>query len=219
VIQGVRKEGEMGVETPFALRGGHLALDFANTVGWHAHEEPTEQAEYLTSYARFLAWARQTGALPDPALDQLAARAAASPTAAAAALREVIALREAVYHLFSAQAAGRPLPAADLAAFNAALAEAHAHLRVVPAAAGPTLGWDTAGDDSLTRPLWPVARAAAELLTSPECARARECAGGSCGWLFLDTSRNGSRRWCDSRDCGNRERVRRHYARQKRNGL
>jgi predicted RNA-binding Zn ribbon-like protein len=200
----------------FALRGGHLALDFANTVGWHAHEEPTEQAEYLTSYARFLAWARQTGALADDVLDRLAAFAAKSPSAAAAALGEVIALREAVYHLFSAQAAGRALPAADLAVLNAALAEAHAHLRVVPTATGPEFGWAADGNDDLTRPLWPVVRAAAALLTAPERARVRECAGGSCGWLFLDTSRNGSRRWCDSRDCGNRERVRRHYARQKR---
>jgi len=60
-----------------------------------------------------------------------------------------------------------------------------------------------------------VARSAAELLTSQKLGRVKVCAGEGCGWIFLDESRNGSRRWCDSRDCGNRERVRRHLARRR----
>jgi predicted RNA-binding Zn ribbon-like protein len=63
--------------------------------------------------------------------------------------------------------------------------------------------------------LWSVARSAAELLTSPKLGRVKVCAGEGCGWIFLDESRNSSRRWCDSRDCGNRERVRKHLARKR----
>ncbi len=200
-------------EGPFALRGGNLALDFANTVGWHAREV---RGEYLTSYPLLLAFARQTGAVLPAEAARFAAAAEAAPDLAARQLAGAIALREAIYHLFSAHAAARPLPAGDLATLNAALPTALAHLRLAATVAGPTLTWAEAGDTDLDRPLWPVVRAAADLLTAPELARVRECAGTGCGWLFLDTSRNGTRRWCDSRDCGNRERVRRHYARKKR---
>lgn len=197
----------------FALRGGNLALDFANTVGWRARED---YGEYLASYSHLVTFARQTGTLAPSEADSLAAAAAADPAGAARQWAEAIALREAVYHLFSAHAAALPLPADALATLNRALPVALAHLRLVATADGPELRWDAARNGDLDRPLWPIARAAAELLTAPAAARVRECAGTGCGWLFLDTSRNSSRRWCDSRDCGNRERVRRHYARRKR---
>jgi len=200
-------------EGEFTLRGGHLALDFANTVGWHAREE---QDEHLTDYACVLAWARQTGVLTSAQADRLVASVNAHPDAANAALAEIIAVREAVYHLFSALAAGQPLPDDALAVLNAALHGALGHLRLSAGTEGPIWLW-LDDEEAFDCPLWPVVRAAAELLTAPERARVRECAGTGCGWLFLDTSRNGSRRWCDTRDCGNRERVRRHYAaRQKR---
>ncbi|HEY8602107.1 MAG TPA: CGNR zinc finger domain-containing protein, partial [Thermomicrobiales bacterium] len=171
--------------------------------------------ERLTSYRRLLAWARQTGALAPVQADRLTVAAAAQPDDANMALAETIAVREAIYHLFSALAAGRPLPDDALSTLNGALTEALGHLRLSASATGPTWEW-VDGGERFTRPLWPVVRSAAELLTSADRVRVRECAGTGCGWLFLDTSRNGSRRWCDTRDCGNRERVRRHYARQKR---
>lgn len=62
--------------------------------------------------------------------------------------------------------------------------------------------------------LWPVARSAAELLTSPDAQRVRECALRSCSWLFVDRSRNRRRRWCDMKTCGNRAKARRHYRRK-----
>lgn len=199
-------------ESQFTLRGGHLALDFANTVGWHAREE---QNEYLTSYARVLDWARQTGVLTPEQADRLSAAANAHPAAANDALIATVAVREAIYHLFSALAAERPLPDDALATLNVTLANALVHLRLAVGATGPTWIWSDDDGATFDRPLWPVVRAASELLTSPDRERVRECAGVGCGWLFLDTSRNGSRRWCDTRDCGNRERVRQHYARQK----
>jgi len=68
--------------------------------------------------------------------------------------------------------------------------------------------------DSLTAPLRPVVRSAAELLTSDLVDRVRECHGDDCTWLFLDQSRNRSRRWCSMESCGNRAKVRRHYRRR-----
>lgn len=83
-------------------------------------------------------------------------------------------------------------------------------------AVGPGFAWtwpEEAAD--LARPLWPVARSAAELLTSPDLGRVHECLGDNCGWLFLDTSRNRRRTWCSMEGCGNRAKARRHYARRR----
>src|SRR5829696_5210301 len=98
---------------------------------------------------------------------------------------------------------------------------ASSRLRLMPAGGAYGWAWDRSGDESAARldsPLWPVAQSAAELLTSPKLGRVKLCAGKGCGWVFVDESRNGSRRWCDSRDCGNRERVRRHLARKRASG-
>ena len=103
---------------------------------------------------------------------------------------------------------------ADLAALNAALARAASRLRMV--ARPDRFEWAWAADsEALDRVLWPVVRSAADLLVSEEAAQVRRCAGDTCDWLLLDTSRNHTRRWCDMRDCGNRAKARRYYARRK----
>jgi len=142
---------------------------------------------------------------------RLGARDAA---AAASAVARARALREALYALFSARAAGRSASRADLARVNAALAAALGELKVEPRDGGYGWSWERPGDP-LTAPLRPIARSAAELLVSPELERVRECHGATCTWLFLDSSRNRSRRWCSMESCGNRAKARRHYRRRK----
>jgi predicted RNA-binding Zn ribbon-like protein len=194
------------------LVGGRLCLDFANTADWHASGHPEE---WLTSYADLVAWGRHVGVLSPHQVRLLEGEALGRPTEAAAVLRRAIALREAIYRLFTAVALGQGVDAADLAALNQALSDALARARVVPAGAGFAWDWDGPAG-ALDRVLWPVARSAAELLTSDERARVRQCAGDPCGWLFLDTSKNRSRRWCTMDSCGNRAKARRHYARTRR---
>ncbi|MBI4413448.1 MAG: CGNR zinc finger domain-containing protein, partial [candidate division NC10 bacterium] len=76
--------------------------------------------------------------------------------------------------------------------------------------------WRWTGDGQrLDRMLWAVTRSAADLLTSGELAAVRECEAETCAWLFMDRSRNRSRRWCDMKACGNRAKARRHYERKK----
>ncbi|HST87639.1 MAG TPA: ABATE domain-containing protein [Ktedonobacterales bacterium] len=195
------------------LRGGRLCLDFANTVDWHAGARHGQ--EYLTSYAELIAWGRHAGILAGDEAHTLMREAAHHAERAQAALDQAIALREVVYRVFSVLAHGRPTDAGDLAALNAVLVEAHAHLRLRAGTPHFSWAWEPDGP-ALDRILWPVARSAAELLTADELERVRECASDSCGWLFLDTSKNRSRRWCDMAGCGNRAKARRHYARGRR---
>lgn len=205
---------EAGAHGPiFDRSGGALCLDFANTLDDRPNPSPRET---LPSYEALLAFTRQSASLPDEHLARLSTVAAGSPAAVEAALARAIRLREVIYRIFVALADERPVAAPDLAALNGALGEALAHARVVPRALDPDrqFTWTWAGEPvSLDGPLWPIVRSAADLLTSPQLAALRVCASESCAWLFLDTSRNGSRRWCSMRTCGNRAKARRHHAR------
>ncbi len=195
----------------FELSGGRLCLDFVNTLDERPAEVPKER---LRSYADLVAWGEQAGALPAASARRLRAEARRRPDAAVAVLRRGRELRETLFALFSALAAGRAAPEAALDTLNRALPDALARLRL--RRQGRLYAWELEdGDDRLDRMLWPVARSAAELLVSPERERVRECASEICAWLFLDTTRNRSRRWCDMTVCGNRDKVRRFYARRR----
>jgi predicted RNA-binding Zn ribbon-like protein len=197
----------------FEFRGGLPCLDFVNTVGWRLTDRPSE---YLRSYEDLLSWGRQAGLLVPEETEALSRQAMLDPEGAQETLSRALALREAIHRAISAVIVGETQDESELSAFNRELSIALSRLRVMPA--GGTYGWDWSGADGgppLDSPLWPVVRSAAELLTSTKLGKVKVCAGKGCGWVFLDESRNGSRRWCDSRDCGNRERVRRHLTRKR----
>ena len=198
--------------SPFNLNAGQLCLDFANTV----RSRPlNERIEMIRSYEDLLSWARQATILTPGEAALLTEAARRHPRTATEALKQALALREAIYGVFSARAAGLPAPAADLRTVNRAIGRAMTHAGVVPSARG---GYEWSWPDSppgLDRVAWWVARAAAELMTSGNLTSVRECAGYDCGWLFLDGTKNGSRRWCDMATCGNRAKGRRHYERRR----
>ncbi|HSK82401.1 MAG TPA: ABATE domain-containing protein [Rubrobacter sp.] len=207
--------GSIRRERRFKLRGGVVCLDFINTVGSRLTDHPSE---YLRSYEDLLDWARQAGLLAPEETEDLSRQAALDPEGTQETLSRALALREAIHRVISRAIAGESQDESDMSALNRELSIALSHLRVMPADGTYAWGWDRSGDDGgarLDSPLWPVAQSAAELLTSPKLGRVKLCAGEGCGWVFLDESRNNSRRWCDSRDCGNRERVRRHLARKR----
>ncbi len=193
------------------LIGGRECLDFANTVGGNRH---IYQREYLNSYADLIAWSRLAGLVTDSEAQHLMAKATRRPAEAAQAFEQAILLREAIYRIFSAIAAEGLPEAADLAILNSALAEALTRLQITSTGDGFTWTWRKE-PKALDPMLWPLARSAGELLTSAELHQVSECAGDTCSWLFIDTSRNYSRRWCDMKDCGNRAKARRHYERSR----
>ena len=138
------------------------------------------------------------------------------PADATRVLEPALMLREALYDLFAAVARGVPPPPVAVDTLNVALADAAAQARFVPTVDSLTWAW-LDRKDSLDTMLWPVARSAVDLLTAAERRRLRECPGSpgkACGWLFVDTSKNRSRRWCVTGLCGNRARAHRHYHRR-----
>lgn len=211
----MEKAGKVRLEEQRAgtldLIGGELALDFTNTVSDHDIEAPKE---HLQSYIALLAWARHTGVLTNAAALRLQQKAAREPVEAHAVLERAISLRESLYRIFLAAAGGDKSAPGDLNVLNGCLARALPHARIVCAPEGLTWDWDRS-EDALDQILWPVARSAADLLTSDRIGRVRECNGDTCGWLFVDTSKNHSRRWCSMSDCGNRAKAHRFYKRKR----
>ncbi len=201
-----------GAATPegflFELTGGALCLDFVNTID----DRPTGPKELLNTYGDLVAWAGQAGVLEPGQATTLRTEAARRRDAAAAALEGARALREATHAVLKAAMAGAAVPADSLGMLEAAVPPSMARRRLVQTATG--FEWEWAYDDAaLDGLLAPVVESAATLLTSPDLSRVRECEAETCGWLFLDRSRNRSRRWCDMSVCGNRAKVRRHYQR------
>jgi predicted RNA-binding Zn ribbon-like protein len=192
----------------FDFCGGHVALDFTNTVG----SRGDEPEEHLNTYGDLVAWAEARGVISKADAARLRRAAGADPDAARAAMRRAIKLREALYHVFARRVAGKPPAADDLAIVNTFVAGTFSAARLT--ADGNRLVLDTGSAAAvLEQPLAPVVRAAVDLLTSEQAALVGSCADDTCGWVFLDTTRNRTRRWCDMKECGNRAKVRRFRSR------
>ena len=203
--------------------GGCVCLDFVNTVGGRISKGGRKGArdyadtvvrDKIPGYDDLMTWAQLAGVLAQPETRGLARRAAAQPKKAAAVLARATALREALYRIFKSVVESWPARAADVEALRRELKIARSHERLTPSPGAFVWNW-VDQQEALDRVLWPVAKSAAELLTSRDLARVRQCGGDECGWMFLDTSRNRSRQWCDMKDCGNRSKVRRFRERSR----
>jgi predicted RNA-binding Zn ribbon-like protein len=190
----------------FDLDAGTLCLDFVNTLDARLDSQPKE---FLTDYWHLAVFGLETQSLAATAVARLKTAAEVDPSAADAMLREAIDLREALYQIFLAVSENRT-PGAALDVLNAWVARTAPHGHIAPTDDGFTWEWDntaSAHSEPLDLPLWPVVRDASELLLHGDLTRVRTCAAHDCGWLFLDTSRNRSRRWCSMQSCGNRAKV------------
>lgn len=198
-------------KAPFEYTGGHISLDFVDTVNGRTRDV---NENLFTDYDRLLQWSEESGTLPRKVVERLRARAAEAPTSAQSVLRHAIQLREAMYDLFLAIAQRRAIPQESLSMLNRAIVHANSHSEISYSAKKFSRQW-VEPESHLDSMLWPVAQAAGELLTSSDVENIRECGSETCGWVFLDKTKNHRRRWCEMKTCGNREKARRYYQRQR----
>jgi predicted RNA-binding Zn ribbon-like protein len=193
------------------LVGGATCLDFVNTTGARASARPRER---LIAYADVLTWSVRAAVLAETDAKRLRRLAARDPRAAARALERLRALREGIYRVLRAVAEGVRVPPDALEHLETWRQADQRRRHLVATSDGGfalRLGDAALGDDGgLIAMAWPVVASAVELLLSDRLAQLKRC--GECDWLFLDESKNGSRTWC-KKDCGDRVRARRHYAR------
>jgi predicted RNA-binding Zn ribbon-like protein len=193
---------------------GRVCLDFANTADNHASDHPDEQ---LHTYADLVGWAQSIGLLSEEQSGELLSLAEQQPGKTALILEQAISFREVLYRIFAAISHEQTPLQADVMALNEMLARALIFLRFRMIGDGFTWEW-SGGEKELDCMLWPVALSAADLLTDETLERVGQCADDrGCGWLFLDMSKNRTRRYCGY-GCANRAKAQRHYARKKASG-
>jgi predicted RNA-binding Zn ribbon-like protein len=190
----------------------HWSLDFVNTSDWHASPHPEET---LHSYADLVNWTRKEGIVSEKKAQRYLHEGTGRPSDADQALGTAIELREIIYRILVTVIKREAPPQADLAAFNYVLGAITCGASVI--SAGREFEWEWKVDESsLESIVWPIVISTAELLVSEDRQRIKQCEDEQgCGWLFLDQSKNHSRRWCDMKNCGNRAKQRRHYRRGK----
>jgi predicted RNA-binding Zn ribbon-like protein len=192
------------------LIGGHPALDLVNTVSWR--HDTHRRRENLATSLDLLAWAHRAGVLDTHHLTAMRLAIAEDSETAERVLRQVHELREQLYHHLADRIdhPGGEQPIREGSPLQRALADAVTASRLT----GTPARWTLQARGPLD--LAPVLTLhALDLLQTTPPDRLRRCDDDGCGWLFLDTTRNHSRRWCSSRDCGNRDRARRHYTRNR----
>ena len=194
------KSGVVPAESVDAER----VLAFINTLSGRPTAAPVERLE---SYEALVTWAREQHLVTAAAAERLVGESRQHPHQAAMVLTRAKEFREALNGLASAIESGRQPNAAVLKTIGDCLAAAYANARLVPHEG--TLQWIASAEDDLDRVVWEISRAAVRLVVSPRLARVRACAASDCGWWFLDDTKNRSRRWCDMKLCGNREKLRR----------
>jgi len=194
----------------FKLVGGHVVLDFINTVhDWTV----SETCDYLTEFADAIRFGEAVGLLTRS--DNLRFRRRTSHIELVR-LRELRALLQRIFQL---RLSGQPPRNSDLRKLSSGIAEAARATRLIAATRThrsrqvPLIREITTGNarDALLR--LRIVEAAVALLVSDAMLRVKSCP--ACGWFFLDVSKNQSRRWCSMDTCGAVAKARRYYRRLK----
>jgi predicted RNA-binding Zn ribbon-like protein len=191
----------------FKLFAGHPALELVNTLDMRFS---AEMIELLPAYGDLLRLVTQLRLLTPEQARRLARTVKEKD--AQRVLSSTIELREALASLLYGRIDGGKLPASKVATLEEHFHAAALHRRLMPT--DGQFAWTWSGAEQQAEiPLWKLAQAASDLLVSSDAERVKDCGDPTCRWLFLDTSKNHTRRWCDMKTCGNRMKARRHQER------
>jgi predicted RNA-binding Zn ribbon-like protein len=196
------------VKEAFQFIAGHPALDLVNTLDWRFRKEGPE--DLLKNYDDLLRFTQESGVLKPAQARQF--RGLSGRSAGAQVLKRCIELREAIAEVFYAHLDGRRPSAASLRTLERFIKAARSQQKL--RWNQERLEWEWKENDA-EFPLWLLALSASDLMLSDTTRRVRACESPECRWLFLDTSKNHTRRWCDMKICGNRMKARRFKAQQK----
>ncbi len=200
-------EGSIDRFLQFDLDGGQLALDFTNTVDWRG---TAKEHEWLKEYLDLLGWGVRVGLLNKEEAEALARKAERESAEAQKVLREGRELRELLFRVFNSVIQESTPSPGDWGDFNRAVRTAMGGAEIE--ARDGRFFWSFAHEtDRLDFFRGPVLKAASDLLIDADLSRLKRCSTPNCQWLFLDASKNNSRRWCNMQSCGNRAKAKRHY--------
>ncbi len=191
----------------------NLSLDFVNSVSGRKGLDEKDPLDYkvlndkLENYSDLIDWAHKAGIIDETAAEKLTRLGRKDPKAVHKVYKKALVVREAIYRIFISLVNGEVPDNEDIQLLNrkSGAAREHQKLRFDSG----EFKWDLElQDQEPAGIIWQIVLSASELLTSGDLGRVKECCGDDCGWLFLDTSKNGSRQWCSMQDCGNLAKVR-----------
>jgi len=195
----------------FNFNAGRLVLNFLNTVDerpGYDSDSPSAPTELLCSPEILLSWFDTAGVFSLGWIDQVRAQCLGNTRSAESLLLEVVSLRERLFPILLKLARGVGLSGLDLSTLNEDFSRLPPR-KLIRRNGSLVVDWDEAPSCNPGMFVAPIIQDAVDLLTSPAARKVKVCAAADCGWLFLDTSKSGKRRWCDMADCGNREKQRR----------
>ncbi|MGE6755477.1 CGNR zinc finger domain-containing protein [Rossellomorea sp. NPDC071047] len=203
----------MSETNPYMMVGERLCMDFINTVSWR--ESTEKRRDWFTSYAKLIDWSVHAEVLTAQQAQDLLVEAGENPSHAEEVLKQAIEMREIMYRMFKCISKKTSPHEQDIAIFNKYVSQFYRSLQVILEKDQYMLEFKQP-EKNLNTMLPPILQSAVNLLVSKnELERVKQCEGDPCGWLFFDSSRNRSRRWCSMADCGNRAKVRRFYQKGK----
>ncbi len=192
------------------LDGGCPVFDFTNTI---SNRNDPDYFDYLTKYDDFVEWINKIKLLPKGKMDAIAAFSKSHTRKSADTLRQIIEVREVVFKLFSSLAQQQKADRETVDAFNGFFSEALSNMRVEVGRKEVATSFIVSEKTILKEPLYILVKNAFDILSTQSFDRIKECP--TCRWLFLDTTKNGKRRWCNMQVCGSNDKARRYYHRKK----
>lgn len=203
----------MSEANKYMMVGERLCLDFVNSISCRESED--KRRDWFTSYDKLVDWSHHAGIIGDDQAQSLIQKAQNLPSEANQTLVQAVQLRETIYRIFRSYTSGAQTDPEDLKIFNKAIHHYYQSIHLVPGENDFSMYFGIP-EDAFDSMVPPIVQSAVDILTSEkELNRVKRCEGDPCGWLFFDTSRNRSRRWCSMADCGNRAKAHRFYQSKK----
>ncbi len=191
------------------LIADNVCVDFVNTVERGVRYQ---HQDWIGSYDAFLLWSRKAGLIDSDEFTCLKTQSSANRRKASRVFEKVLRLRALLRGIFAAISSGSTISTTTIKELNEFLTEAHLARKLEWVDQRAVWRW-RADSVAMERPLWTLVMAAADLLTGGNVECVRKCANPQCSWMFVDTSKNKRRRWCEMEVCGNQAKARGHYAR------
>jgi predicted RNA-binding Zn ribbon-like protein len=191
------------------LDGGTFCLDFVNTI---PDRVDGSNRDHLGNFNDLIYWARKAKVIDNAGFSALEKSGGTNERKAKDFFTEAVNLRTLIYAIFQPVSQGHKVKPADLDAFNKLGSRYFSFLGISAQKDGFAEQWnfETGNFHAVTAPIF---KSAYELLLSDKLGRVKECP--NCGWLFLDTTKNGRRRWCSMQDCGSNVKALEYYYRKK----
>lgn len=184
------------------LVGGHPCLDLLNTVKYRGRADPQDR---LGCFDDIVNWAALAGVIDDSETQILDDLAKEHPVRANEIYLDICQFRENLRQALSSENKLSDLQKSAVKEVEKSIEELRPTVLIDIKSRTLSRNFPIRRLDDLKNSLVQSTAELMELFPTPKIG---VCAADDCDWLFIDRSKAKRRRWCDTKTCGNRSRVR-----------